>query len=289
MSSSAVSPGNIQSDTFTNDGYLIVPQAIAPPLLERLRQQFDELMYHGDEILVTSNTINGKTYVNALDKLLHRGNLAALELLGAPFILDIAASICGPDFFLIQEFGVIKMLGDTVPVLWHQDMVHQRTGRCFTMGIYLDDANAGDGALKVVPQSHTSGKDICTLMHQPAVEVPVKAGDILIHDMMLAHSSEPMRHNAIRRVLYFEFLSVKQVLHENIYSEALLHNRIQLLHLAIEYYRSLHPQQVLFEWHNPFPDVLPPQGDFAEALEAVCSINVQAVPSAYCFEGLQFV
>jgi Phytanoyl-CoA dioxygenase (PhyH) len=273
-----------QLDSFTQEGYLILPQAIPASLLQGLQYLFTELMAPSDKVNVTTNTYNGSNYINALDKIFDKGNLVCLELLGAPFVLEIATSICGPDFFLIQEFAVIKMLGDITPVLWHQDMLHQRTGQCFTMGIYLDDAEPGDGALRIIPQSHTSGKNICALQHEPFIEVPLKAGDILVHDMMLAHSSGIMQHNPIRRVLYFEFLPVSQVRNENIYSEQLLHNRVQLLQMAIEYYRQQHPDERQFNWHNPLPDVQTPATPFREALETICAINVRARPSAYCFE-----
>ncbi len=272
-----------QLDRFTKDGYLVLQQAVPPLLLQNLQKLFTEQMDQNNKITVATNSNNGNTYINALDKILDKGNLACLELLGAPFILETAASICGPDFFLIQEFAVIKMLGDNTPVLWHQDMLHQRTGQCFTMGIYLDDADCGDGALRVVPQSHTSGKSICTLQHEPFTEVTMKAGDILVHDMMLAHSSGIMQHNPIRRVLYFEFLSVSQVRSESIYSEELLQNRLQLLQLAIEHYRSLHPDEKQFDWHNPIPEATASPAPLREALEAICGINVRARPSAYCF------
>lgn len=93
------------------------------------------------------------------------------------------------------------MPGDNTEVLWHQDMLHRHTGNCFTMGIYLDDADAGDGSLRVVPKSHFSSKSICELKQEPDMEVPVKAGDILVHDMMLANSSGLKQHNPLRRVL----------------------------------------------------------------------------------------
>jgi Phytanoyl-CoA dioxygenase (PhyH) len=284
MATNSTALSKTQLASFMQYGYLFLPQAVPPLLLQSLRQLFTEQMDQTNKITVTTNSNNGNTYINALDKIIDKGNLACLELLGAPFILETAASICGPDFFLIQEFAVIKMLGDNTPVLWHQDMLHQRTGQCFTMGIYLDDAEAGDGALRVIPQSHNSGKTICTLQHEPFIEVPMKAGDILIHDMMLAHSSGIMQHNPIRRVLYFEFLSVSQVRGENIYSEELLHNRIQLLQLAIHYYRQQHPDESIFNWQNPIPEAVLPAAPFGETLEAVCSINVRARPSAYCFE-----
>jgi Phytanoyl-CoA dioxygenase (PhyH) len=284
MTTSPSALSKARLDSFNQEGYLVLPGAVPPLLLQSLQQLFAEQMDQDNKITVATNNNNGNTYINALDKILDKGNLACLELLGAPFILETAATICGPDFFLIQEFAVIKMLGDITPVLWHQDMLHQRTGQCFTMGIYLDDADCGDGALRVIPQSHTSGKNICALQHEPFTEVPMKAGDILVHDMMLAHSSGIMQHNPIRRVLYFEFLSIGQVRNESIYSEELLHNRIQLLQLAIDYYRQQHPDENQFDWYNPIPEAAAPPAPLREALEAICSINVRARPSAYCFE-----
>ncbi len=284
MTANSSALSKTQLDSFTKEGYFILPGAVPPLLLQSLKELFTEEMHGEGKTKVTVNNNNGSNYINALDKLIDKGNLSCLELLGAPFILSIAASICGPDFFLIQEFAVIKMLGDNTPVLWHQDMLHHRTGQCFTMGIYLDDAGPGDGALRVVPQSHTSGKTICVAQHEPFIEVPMKAGDILVHDMMLAHSSGIMQHNPIRRVLYFEFLSVSQVRNESIYGEELLHNRLQLLQLAIDYYRQQHPGEKQFDWHNPIPEAVLPAAPFRETLEAVCGINVRARPSAYCFE-----
>ena len=114
-------------------------------------------------------------------------------------------------FFLIQEFAFIKNLGDELPVYWNQDMVHHRNGNCFTMGIYLDNADEDDGALRVVPSSHLSNKNICELSKDPSVELPMKEDDILIHDMMLAHSSGLFKRNHLRRVIYFEFLSATHV------------------------------------------------------------------------------
>lgn len=39
-------------------------------------------------------------------------------------------------------------------------MIHQRTRDCFMVGVYLDVANANDGALKIIPKSHLSDKNI---------------------------------------------------------------------------------------------------------------------------------
>jgi hypothetical protein len=274
-----------QLDAFTLDGYTVLPNGVPATLLHKLRLLFDEKMNNTDISDKAVNIVNGQNYLNNIEYLFKSNNLACLELLGSPFILETAETICGPGFFLIQEFAVIKMLGDNLEVLWHQDMLHRRTGNCFTMGIYLDDANAGDGCLRVVPQSHTSGKDICTLKQQPFTEVPVKAGDILIHDMMLAHSSGLMQHNPLRRVLYFEFLSFTQAVDENIYLEEQLYDRMRLIQLAVEYYHQQHPGEKKYGWKNT-------QGIPAESVDSVHEIlsdihraKSLGKPSAYCFEN----
>lgn len=276
---------NTQLDDFIRHGYTVLPDALPPSLLQKLRLLFDEKMNNTDEADKAINTVNGKSYISNIEYLFKGENLACLELLGLPLILETAETICGPDFFLIQEFAVIKMLGDNTEVLWHQDMLHRRTGKCFTMGIYLDDANAGDGCLRVVPASHTSGKDICTLKEEPYTEVPVKAGDILIHDMMLAHSSGLMQHNPLRRVLYFEFLSVEQAAGENIYAREQLFDRMRLIQLAVEYYHQQHPEEKKFAWKNTMDITAEPVDSIQEILSDIHRAKSLGKPSAYCFEN----
>lgn len=271
---------------FKIEGYAVIHAIIPPDLLQQLRLLFDDEINHGDQLHKVVNTVNGKNYVSNIEHLFYNKNLVCLELLGAPYILEIAASICGDDFLLVQEFGVIKMLGDCNEVLWHQDMLHQRTGNCFTMGIYLDNADPGDGCLRIVPKSHTSSKDICILKQEPYVEIAVKAGDILIHDMMLAHSSGLMQRNPIRRVLYFEFLSATQAIHEAIYSREQLYNRMRLQQLAVGYYQQKNPDQKQFEWINSFS--IPPEtnDNIYETLRDIHKSKLLSKPSAYCFENI---
>lgn len=276
-----------QLDSFYKNGYLRIPNVVPESLLKKLRELFDELMYvNTDENDKAFHIKDGKKFVTSLDKLTNKGNLSCLELLGSPFILDIAETICGADFFSIQEFAVIKELGDDIPVLWHQDMLHKRGGNCFTMGIYLDDANEKDGALRIVPGSHLAGKSICELRNEPFIETPVKAGDIQIHDMMLAHCSEPLQKSAIRRVIYFEFLSANHVKNEQIYIEEAVQLRMDLLKVAIAYYRQLHPQEKLFLGKNKQYQFLNPINDIKQTLEQIYKTPVHAKPSAYCFEHI---
>jgi hypothetical protein len=276
-----------QLDSFFNNGYLRLPGMVNKGLLKQLTALFDELINNShsiDEKVIIQN--KGKNYVTNLENICPKSNLSCLELLGSPVILELATSICGDDFFLIQEFAVIKWAGDELPVLWHQDMVHQRSGKCFTMGIYLDDATENEGALRIIPGSHLDNRNICELCKEPAIDVPMKAGDILIHDMMLAHSSGLMNKNPVRRVIYFEFLSAAHVLKENIYSVELVNRRTRLLFVATRYYQLLHPGEEYFIHKKIHPAPEDNEKDMNQVLTEIYKEPIHARPSAYCLDGL---
>lgn len=268
---------------FSKEGYLKFPSFIPPAMLTSLRQFFDEQMDEKDITDKVVSTRNGQDYVTNLENLCNKENRSCLELLAYPPVLQLAAGICGDDFFLIQEFAVIKNRGDEMPVLWHQDMVHEGKGKCFTMGVYLDDVDEGDGALRVVPGSHRSDRSICELSKEPFIEIPARAGDVLIHDMLLAHSSEPMRKNQVRRVIYFEFLSAAHVRAEGIYSEELISRRSKLLWAAHRYYESRNPGSPSFDFSR-HPGYVKEERDLQEVLAEIYRDPVGARPSAYCFE-----
>ncbi len=271
-------------NTFFSEGYLKINDFVLPDLLKKLHHFFETEMTVDIDIPGKVSLMNkGKKYVTNLDNICSNTDLSCLELLGYPHILQLAQQICGDDFFLIQEFAVMKNLGDELPVLWHLDMMHERKGRCFTMGIYLDDANEGDGALRIVPKSHISNKTICELSKEPSIEVPMKAGGILIHDMMLAHSSAPLVKNNIRRVIYFEFLSAAHVKEENIYTDELVQRRTRLLFAATKHYKNVHPHSTQFNLNRE--DVFNDSNKPIEGiLQEVYAASINAKPSTYCFE-----
>lgn len=275
-----------QLGEFGSQGFLKLPSVVPADLLASLDLLFDQLLVVEEGIGKTITCSGNGEFVTNVDTLCDRGNLACLELFGLPAILEMAWQICGDDFFPIQEWAVIKHLGDELPVLWHQDMVHRRTGRCFTMGIYLDRADEGDGALRVIPGSHESGRDICSLKDDPFIEIPMAAGDILIHDMMLAHCSEPLTRNQQRRVIYVEFLSAAHVAREAIYAPDLVARRTRLKYAASRLFAMRNPEQRAFDQLTADPEPLDDLSDIRRALAEIYSAPINARPSSYCINGV---
>ncbi|TXC69222.1 phytanoyl-CoA dioxygenase family protein [Sphingorhabdus soli] len=278
--------GEAAQRQFETQGYLRLPGLIAPDMLARLDTLFDTLLEpDGDPAKAVQASPTGPVVTN-VSGLCNRGNLAALELLALPEVMKVATAICGEDVFLLQEFAVIKHRGDGNPVLWHQDMVHNRTAPCVAFGIYLDDADPGEGALRVVPGSHLSDRPIAELAHEPAVEVPMKAGDVLIHDMMLAHSSEPMEGNSLRRVIYLEFLSTRLALGEEIYPRAVVDNRTRLSFAARRFRREARPNGACFKPRQRDPSSRDRRRDLHEVLAEIYAMPTHPRPANYCFERI---
>ena len=77
-----------------------------------------------------------------------------------------------------------------------------------TIRVHLDDATAGNGALRVVPRSHLLGKvashEICSYTSE-VVTCECRSGDVLLMSPLILHSSNRSSVPSSRRVLHFEY------------------------------------------------------------------------------------
>lgn len=244
-----------QKDYFIENGYLKLSKAISPLLLKQLRDAVDAMTAMGNQL--PDNAIlesSKKQFVVAIDKIVANSNPIFAELLGSPLLLSIAESLCGVDFFPVQDFIVIKTLGDQNEVKWHQDVVTKAHGKTFMIGFYLDSANDENGALRIIPGSHKSNLSICDLQKMEYQSLEMEAGDVLIHNLKIAHSSGELTSFPQRRVVYFEFMSSSEILQEQIYPESFVDLRISLIPNAILCFQQKYPEVIPFNWNHPQKD-----------------------------------
>ncbi len=76
--------------------------------------------------------------------------------------------------------------------------------------IHLDDCPEDNGALVVIPSTHSSGRLSDDLQKEKIqnnkhVVLPAKIGDVLFMRPLLLHSSKPSKQASHRRVLHFEY------------------------------------------------------------------------------------
>jgi ectoine hydroxylase-related dioxygenase (phytanoyl-CoA dioxygenase family) len=83
-----------------------------------------------------------------------------------------------------------------------------------TFRIHLDDSNADNGCLKVIPNSHTSGVltqlEINNVVTSAIfVECEANAGDMLMMRPLILHASSKAKYPKHRRVIHLEFSGYK--------------------------------------------------------------------------------
>ncbi len=285
-----------QVQFFDANGYLILRRRIPADLLSHLQNAARQWIADGHDL--SDDDPQAVDYKFAkrpsgqvmfrVDYLHNKNEPASLELLGAPEILGIAESLAGPNFVPTYESLVFKHEGDGAAIPWHQDAVHPRNHRIFNIDIYLDASRSGEGALCVLPGSQKGPIDICSIRDEHgweppgAIQVELEPGDVLVHDVMIVHGSEPVQDNPLRRTIYYEFRPAEQILAEGPWDRDWIDARLRLVPLGLAEHARLRPEADQFGWH-PSDAVRPePAADTATELRVVHSVHS---PGSHCSAG----
>lgn len=247
---------------FDENGYLVLRNWIPQDMLAKLQeagnvwiqeglQSTEDDPHHRDYIFARRS--NGRVMFR-VDYVHNKGQAASLELLGSPQVLAVAESLCGPNFVPTYESMVFKQKGDGAAIKWHQDAVHPRKYRIFNYDLYLDRSTADGGALRVIPKSQLQKRDICDIAEQyewnppGVITVEMEPGDVLLHDVMVVHGSQPVEGKDLRRTIYYEFRSAEEIIEEGPWDRSWIDQRLHLLPLALKQYQQSYPDQPQFEW-----------------------------------------
>ena len=135
----------------------------------------------------------------------------ASEAVRNPRILDAIEDVLGPDILCWNTNFFIKEARDPGFVTWHQDSTYWglEPPDVVTAWLALSDAPLASGAMKFLPGSHkwqqlehrdtfhehnllSRGQEIAVAVNEAeAVDVPLRAGEISLHHVRLAHASAP--------------------------------------------------------------------------------------------------
>jgi ectoine hydroxylase-related dioxygenase (phytanoyl-CoA dioxygenase family) len=149
----------------------------------------------------------------------------------------IAKEILGQNARPVRSVFFDKVPGANWSVAWHQDtsialkskheiegfgpwtekqgIIHTEPPENFlantlTLRIHLDDANTETGVLRVVPGTHKNGRvrsrDILKIVENSNVfECNASAGDVLLMNPLLFHSSRKAINPSHRRIIHIEY------------------------------------------------------------------------------------
>jgi ectoine hydroxylase-related dioxygenase (phytanoyl-CoA dioxygenase family) len=241
------------ADAFRAAGAVVIEGAIAAAELAALRADTAELIadggnHRGDDDYFFDRDADGVERFHRIQYIFPKGRRRSLLTAAAhPRLCALVAGLLGDDFVVSGEALVFKAAGDGRAVPVHTDGDPHRPGLGpdhlhFNVDIYLDDSDAGNGCLLAAPGSHLRRERREALAqagfaYPGLVPVPVRAGDVIVHDCMVVHGSRATAAMAGRRTLYYEFRRRDHMLRDGLWdgipSEAWVDNRQRILHRAI--------------------------------------------------------
>lgn len=190
------------------------------------------------------------------------------ELVRHPRILDAVEDLYGPDLLCWTSNFFIKEKASPSFVSWHQDSTYWGLSRpdVVTAWVAFTPANAGNGAMQVIPGSHrldqiphrdtfgkhnllTRGQEIAVAVDEGrAVRLDLEPGEMSLHHVRLVHGSPPNNSGDRRIGFAIRYIptSVAQTAGED--SATLVRGEDRFGHFELEPRpaRDLEPEMVAF-------------------------------------------
>jgi ectoine hydroxylase-related dioxygenase (phytanoyl-CoA dioxygenase family) len=222
----------IDVERYRREGYLTAPSVLSPAQLDELRAEADRLL----QLCATNPERYARRIEWEIDHLAEDDKagmeqvirkLEPVSDLSPTFaalafhegIVGPVRAVFGEPVELFEDKLNLKLPGGS-PYPWHQDWSccwRAHTDELITCFIYLDDADATNGCLQVVPGSHQGKRiypfkpgghfevDPACIEQDKIVPVPLRAGDMIYFDSYLLHYSDLNRSRAPRRAIIYTY------------------------------------------------------------------------------------
>lgn len=212
---------------FERDGYQIFKSLLEPGECELLSEELTPLFEHQQKLAGSK--------IGGLRNLLRTSSLVSRFASSAKMV-SLLENLTGSVVFPVRAIFFDKNPEANWLVPWHQDLAIAVAGRIETPGytawsikaetfhvhppreilesmvtvrLHLDDCDARNGALKVLPGTHRLGKlgadDISKRTSGGPVVCELSKGDVLLMRPLLLHASAPAENPKHRRVLHMEY------------------------------------------------------------------------------------
>ena len=220
-----------QVASFRRNGYLTVPSVYPLDMIEGARAAVAEFVERSRDLTESDEVFDLESGHTAAAPRLRRIKNPARdhpvfrELLHHQPMIDIVAAVFGTGVRYQTSKLNMKDAAFGSPVQWHQDwsFYPHTNDNLLAVGIYLDDTTAENGAMRMVPGSHTgpvyshhqdgvfagacNPADIQHLLDK-AVSVEVEAGGISMHHVRVLHGSASNTSKRPRRLLIFQMTAI---------------------------------------------------------------------------------
>ena len=214
---------------YQKNGYLGVPNVLTADEVEALQRVTDEFVEASRLIATHTNVYDLEPDHSATNPRVRRLKEPAnhhevyANAIRNDRILDIVEQLVGPGVRTNGNKLNMKSAGFGSPVEWHQDWAFypHTNDDLLAVGVCIDEMTLENGALLVIPESHTgpvynhhqNGR-FCGAVNDEAftskgeVAITLPAGGISIHHVRTLHGSAPNLSSKPRRLLLFQYAAV---------------------------------------------------------------------------------
>lgn len=211
---------------FADNGFVIVRGALTASDTAAGRAAFDRVVPHVESNprdLMANYYLPHRPDQGVLYDLYQRyPEFAALAR--APGVVDAVAAVYSPNFYLYENSLVYKPAGRANAVPWHQDFMDRPNEPVKAVAwMALDDVREDNGCMYAIPGSHklgflpsyrVAGETHHTRLKMDGVDVShavpllLNAGDVLIFNQLLLHSSREISNPTNRRAYRVSYQSM---------------------------------------------------------------------------------
>ncbi len=209
-----------QARDFDELGYFVMPGVFDAAQLAELDSAIEPGEHMVRELLDTLP--GGRISVAGLDTQTVAPNMVGTsevlwKVCADPTLAGVCADLIGPDVRLYWEQAVYKQPHSAEPVLWHQDNGYTfvEPQSYLTCWIAITDATLENGCISVVPGAHRDGTlehrstpigEECWADRDRAVEVPVRAGDVVVFTSLTPHATDRNRTGEVRKAYIVQYM-----------------------------------------------------------------------------------
>jgi ectoine hydroxylase-related dioxygenase (phytanoyl-CoA dioxygenase family) len=208
-----------QARAYDEVGYFVIEDAFSVGEMEQL----DTALMRGDEKVkeLLAGMPGGRFSVAGLDTQTVAPHAVtrsehARRFAAHPLFAGVARDLIGPDVRLYWDQSVYKQPNSAEPVLWHQDngYTYVEPQSYLTCWVAITDATPQNGCVAVMPKAHHDG----TLVHRTtpvgqecwgdwdtAVEVPVRAGSVVVFTSLTPHATKRNTTDTVRKAYILQY------------------------------------------------------------------------------------
>jgi phytanoyl-CoA hydroxylase len=216
MSTISTGPATSARNRFERDGYAIFENVLDPQLVEEGRRHVGWLQQRHPDLRPEQ-----------LGNRLVADDAFWVRLVADGRLLDLAEQFIGPDIALFASHYIAKPSRSGQAVLWHQDGAFWplEPMEVVSLWVALDDTDATNGCLRVVPGTHLwdlkpnrRSTDVANVLNaeidvdpalideEMAVDIALRAGDVEVHHPNIIHGSHANTSPHWRRGLTIRYI-----------------------------------------------------------------------------------